>query len=80
LARLDDAVGLGIFTPELTALCEIAEAVGGAAKPSGAGGGDCGIALLDAQASDAIAHLRQRWATAGVRHLPIRPTMERNEE
>ncbi|MFI9583710.1 phosphomevalonate kinase [Streptomyces sp. NPDC052236] len=80
LARLDDAVGLGIFTTELTALCDAAEAVGGAAKPSGAGGGDCGIALLDAEASPAIAHLRQRWATAGVRHLPIRPTMERNEE
>ncbi|MER5933269.1 phosphomevalonate kinase [Streptomyces sp. NPDC002054] len=80
LARLDDEVGLGIFTPELTALCDAAEALGGAAKPSGAGGGDCGIALLDAEAAQDISHLRQRWATAGVRPLLIRPAMEGNEE
>ena len=80
LARLDDEVGLGIFTTKLTALCDIAETVGGAAKPSGAGGGDCGIALLDAEASPDISRVRERWATAGVRPLPIRPAMERNEE
>ncbi|MFF7451814.1 MULTISPECIES: phosphomevalonate kinase [unclassified Streptomyces] len=76
LARLDDEVGLGIFTPELTALCDAAEAVGGAAKPSGAGGGDCGIALLDADAPHDIAHVRQRWAAAGVLPLPLRPAPE----
>ncbi|NDZ86429.1 phosphomevalonate kinase, partial [Streptomyces sp. SID10115] len=80
LARLDDEVGLGIFTPRLTALCEAAEAVGGAAKPSGAGGGDCGIALLDAEAAQDIANVRNRWTTAGVRPLPIRPAMEGNAE
>ncbi|MEU3902098.1 phosphomevalonate kinase [Streptomyces sp. NPDC045251] len=80
LARLDDEVGLGIFTPRLTRLCEAAEAVGGAAKPSGAGGGDCGIALLDAEASRDISHVRQRWATAGVLPLPIRPALEGIEE
>lgn len=79
LARLDEEAGLGIFTTELTALCDVAESVGGAAKPSGAGGGDCGIALLDAE-SPYIAHLRQRWAAAGVRPLPMRPATERNEE
>lgn len=80
LARMDDEVGLGIFTNQLTALCDAAEAVGGAAKPSGAGGGDCGIALLDTEASSDIARVRERWATAGVRPLPIRPAMEGNEE
>ena len=80
LARLDDEVGLGIFTTELTALCDTAEAAGGAAKPSGAGGGDCGIALLDAEASREIAHLREQWVTAGVLPLPIGPTTEGNEE
>ncbi|MEU5775949.1 phosphomevalonate kinase [Streptomyces venezuelae] len=80
LARIDEEVGLGIFTPRLTALCEAAEAVGGAAKPSGAGGGDCGIALLDAEAAQDIAHVRKRWTTAGVRPLPIRPAMEGNAE
>ncbi|BBA98093.1 putative phosphomevalonate kinase [Actinacidiphila reveromycinica] len=80
LARLDDEVALGIFTPRLTALCEAAEAVGGAAKPSGAGGGDCGIALLDAAAPHDIARLRERWARAGVRPLRIRAAAEGNEE
>lgn len=71
LAALDDEVRLGIFTPRLTALCEAAEAVGGAAKPSGAGGGDCGIALLDAAATTEIAQLRQHWAAAGIEPLPV---------
>ncbi|MFD3872838.1 phosphomevalonate kinase [Streptomyces sp. NPDC058623] len=80
LARLDDEVKLGIFTPELTALCAVAETVGGAAKPSGAGGGDCGIALLDAEAMHDISHVRQRWAAAGVLTLPVRPAPEGIEE
>ncbi|MFL6126734.1 phosphomevalonate kinase [Actinophytocola sp.] len=80
LTRLDDEVGLGIFTTGLTRLCEVAEAVGGAAKPSGAGGGDCGIALLAADAARDICDVRGRWAEVGVRHLPIRPTVERNED
>ncbi|MEE1760776.1 phosphomevalonate kinase [Streptomyces sp. SP18BB07] len=80
LARLDDEVGLGIFTPELTALCAAAETAGGAAKPSGAGGGDCGIALLDAKAPHDISHVRQRWAAAGVLPLPVRPAPEGIEE
>jgi phosphomevalonate kinase len=71
LARLDDEVRLGIFTPELTALCDAAESVGGAAKPSGAGGGDCGIALLDAEAGEEISRLRARWTAAGIRPVPI---------
>ncbi|MCX5127179.1 phosphomevalonate kinase [Streptomyces sp. NBC_00193] len=76
LAELDEEVRLGIFTPTLTALCDAAETAGGAGKPSGAGGGDCGIALLDATAEDAtvheqIAHLRKGWAAAGVLPVPI---------
>lgn len=72
LAGLDGEAGLGIFTTKLTALCDAAEAAGGAAKPSGAGGGDCGIALLDATADRRIARLRQLWAAAGVLPMPIR--------
>ncbi|MFE6721781.1 phosphomevalonate kinase [Streptomyces albidoflavus] len=79
LARLDEEAGLGIFTRELTALCDVAESAGGAAKPSGAGGGDCGIALLDA-ATPHLARMRERWVAAGVRPLTVRPAMERNEE
>ncbi|WP_234312063.1 phosphomevalonate kinase [Streptomyces griseus] len=71
LADLDDEVRLGIFTTRLTALCDAAESVGGAAKPSGAGGGDCGIALLDATAKEEISRLREGWAAAGVLPMPI---------
>lgn len=80
LARLDDEVRLGIFTPELTALCAIAERVGGAAKPSGAGGGDCGIALLDAEAHHDRSPLHRQWAAAGVLPLPVSPATEGVEE
>lgn len=45
LARLQDSTGIAIETDRLAALCDIAVAHGAAAKPSGAGGGDCGIAL-----------------------------------
>lgn len=72
LARLDDTVRLGIFTTRLTALCDAAEAVGGVAKPSGAGGGDCGIAFLDAAAAPKVSRLHTLWAAAGVLPLPIR--------
>lgn len=71
LAGLDEAVGLGIFTDKLTALCDAADSIRGAAKPSGAGGGDCGIALLDTASGPDVARLRARWATAGVQHLPV---------
>ncbi|MFD4880275.1 phosphomevalonate kinase [Streptomyces sp. NPDC058420] len=79
LARLDEAVGLGIFTPRLRRLCEAAETVGAAAKPSGAGGGDCGIALLDAAASRHICQVRRHWTAAGVHPLPVRPAAQRPE-
>ncbi|QIS23455.1 phosphomevalonate kinase [Nocardia terpenica] len=70
LDNLDAATGLGIRTPRLDALCTAAEAAGAAAKPSGAGGGDCGIAIIDrdnpAQASD-VTH---RWIEAGIQPVP----------
>ncbi|MGW7531133.1 phosphomevalonate kinase [Amycolatopsis sp. NPDC054798] len=79
LARLDDALGLGIFTPRLTMLCDAAESVGGAAKPSGAGGGDCGIALLEAGAARKHAQLRAQWAAKGVLPVPLRvPALPRD--
>ena len=45
LAQLERISGRVIETPELTRLVEIARDHGAAAKSSGAGGGDCGIAL-----------------------------------
>lgn len=71
LAGFDKDAGVGIFTDKLTALCDAADAAGWAAKPSGAGGGDCGIALRDAPAGPDIDLLRERWAAAGIRQLPV---------
>lgn len=72
LSDFDANARLGIMTPRLEALCAAAEAVGAAAKPSGAGGGDCGIALIHHRAHTEMTALTQRWAQAGIRPLPLR--------
>lgn len=60
LSELDNAMGLGIMTPGLRTLCAVAEDLGAAAKPSGAGGGDCGIALMEPDSAAAVDRLRHR--------------------
>ena len=45
LKQLSVSSGIVLETPELKTLCDVAEEYGSAAKLSGAGGGDCGIAL-----------------------------------
>ncbi|MET8777074.1 phosphomevalonate kinase [Nocardia sp. NPDC050713] len=72
LVDLDTRARLGIMTPSLRALCAAGEAVGAAAKPSGAGGGDCGIALVDRVRTAAITELTERWVSAGIRPLSLR--------
>ncbi|MFK0120500.1 phosphomevalonate kinase [Streptomyces sp. NPDC090994] len=69
LHRLDAETSLGIVTADLQRLCEVAESCGAGAKPSGAGGGDCGIALLPAHRSATL--LRLRWTAAGITPLPL---------
>ncbi|MFD4374835.1 phosphomevalonate kinase [Streptomyces sp. NPDC058486] len=71
LTGLDQELGLGIFTDALTALCEAAEEAGGAGKPSGAGGGDCGIALIPARNELARTRLHSRWSRAGITRLSV---------
>lgn len=63
--------GTAIETDQLRTLCNIAEAAGAAAKPSGAGGGDCGIALIPAD-GDADRVLGA-WRADGVLPLDLRP-------
>lgn len=46
LDAMADAARLDWATPALRTIRRLARALGGAAKPSGAGGGDCAIALL----------------------------------
>ncbi|WP_245791662.1 phosphomevalonate kinase [Actinacidiphila rubida] len=80
LERLDRRVGLGVFTPRLRALVRAARRAGGAGKPSGAGGGDCGIALLPAAFKDRAEQLAEQWTAAGVLPLPLGTAAEGNRE
>lgn len=55
LCAMAAGAGLAYRTPALDQITALAESFGGAAKPSGAGGGDCAVALLpDPEAEDAF--------------------------
>jgi len=70
LAALGEGMGLPIVTPALAEAATLAEALGGAAKPSGAGGGDVGVAFLtDGGAAETF---RQRAPHIGLEILSIR--------
>ena len=69
LAQLADSCGLPLFSARLQALIAIARAHGAAAKPSGAGGGDCGIALTTNAAS--AKRIRTAWREAGLVPLDL---------
>ncbi|MFE0062536.1 phosphomevalonate kinase [Streptomyces sp. NPDC059003] len=69
LLGLDEQAVLGIFTPELTTLCDMAKAAGGAGKPSGAGGGDCGIAFLTSATGPGDLH--RHWRASGITPLRL---------
>jgi len=69
-AALGGEIGLPIVTPALGAAARLAEELGGAAKPSGAGGGDVGVAFLtDRGAAETF---RQRAPHLGLEILSIR--------
>ena len=69
LAGLSRIGGRTIETTKLSRLVEIALDHGATAKSSGAGGGDCGIALCP-PTTDLVA-LRTAWETAGIRPLDL---------
>lgn len=60
---------LVIETPALALLCRLAEEEGAAAKTSGAGGGDCGICLVEEKQQ--IENIAQAWERAGIVLLPL---------
>ncbi|MCZ9308864.1 phosphomevalonate kinase [Corynebacterium uberis] len=69
LRDLGELTGTTIETPLLTRLIETAQEHGAASKSSGAGGGDCGIALIDA-AGDTDG-LIAAWERADIRLLNL---------
>ncbi len=66
---LGQALGVSLETPMLTRLAEAAAGCQTAGKPSGAGGGDCGIALAFDPTQAAC--LREAWQTRGIRPLAL---------
>lgn len=69
LLVLSEASGVEIETPELAKLAEIARENGGYGKLSGAGGGDCGIAVtFDKSKADRI---KSDWTKAGIVPLDV---------
>ncbi|MGW0182338.1 phosphomevalonate kinase [Nocardia sp. NPDC003345] len=71
LYALDTRCDLGIRTSRLNVLCAEAESAGAAAKPSGAGGGDCGIAVLDSECPGVAADVLHRWLAVGIQPVPV---------
>jgi len=70
LAALGDLIGLPIVTPPVAEAAKLAESLGGAAKPSGAGGGDVGVAFMtDQRAAETF---RERAPHLGLEILSIR--------
>jgi phosphomevalonate kinase len=70
LERLGGDLDLPIVTPGLARLMAAARRLGAAVKPSGAGGGDCGVALVRSPA--AVAALHEAWRADGITPLPLR--------
>jgi phosphomevalonate kinase len=69
LERLGDETGIPILTPALARLVAAARRAGAVAKPSGAGAGDCGIALATSPAQAAA--VRAAWQEEGLLPLQI---------
>lgn len=69
LVELGNVFNVEIETPLLTKLCNIALKYKASAKVSGAGGGDCGIAIF--KGNDNLDLLIKDWERAGIIYLPL---------
>lgn len=69
LKKLSINLNLLIETDTLSKLCDIANDHGGAAKTSGAGGGDCGIVILDNLSNKES--IVEEWKKNQIEHLPL---------
>lgn len=73
LKDLGEITGTLIETPKLTRLIEVADNSGLPAKTSGAGGGDCGIAIARAEDFDAVsARIEEEWQNNGIEALGLK--------
>jgi phosphomevalonate kinase len=69
LGRLGEETGIPILTPPLARLVAAARRAGAVGKPSGAGGGDCGIAF--ATSLGQAEAVRAAWREEGIVPLPL---------
>lgn len=69
LKQLGTNSGVHIETSVLNKLCQIAEDFGGAAKTSGAGGGDCGIVAIDRDSN--FKQVLKKWTANKIEQLPL---------
>lgn len=77
LINLGEKLDIKIETPKLTILCDIVFKFDGAAKSSGAGGGDCGIAILKNDID--LEKLIYEWEQEGISYLPLNVYTEERE-
>lgn len=70
LIDMGQKLGVLIETPGLTRLCDIVLELNGVAKSSGAGGGDCGIAIFEDEKN--LEKLIYEWKKEGIIHLPLK--------
>ncbi len=78
LHDLSAITGVVIETPALNKLCNLAEQYEGAAKSSGAGGGDCGIVIVDQKSG--ILPLMSAWEKAEITPLPLHVYSDQRKE
>lgn len=69
LRAVSELAGVVVETDDLMALRVTAEALGAVAKSSGAGGGDCGIALIGGADKQ---QLQEHWRAVGIMPLQLR--------
>lgn len=69
LAMVGVHAGVPIETEKLAKLSDIAEQFGGAGKLSGAGGGDCGLAFIEAEVN--VKAMHQAWIEAEIEPLNL---------
>ena len=78
LQKLATLASVPIETPALKQLCDLGQTYGGAAKSSGAGGGDCGIVLFKQKSG--ILPLMSAWENEGIIPLPLHVYFYRKKE
>src|SRR5699024_11781706 len=69
LKTFGDVANVPLETELLTALSECVNAVKGAGKLSGAGGGDCGIAFIPLKQE--VAKIKKCWCDKGIKPLDL---------